>query len=56
MSEKTTEVDFWIELQTTIDGMNKFTQSEDCVLINEILKKYSIDATIRSEIKTNTRR
>lgn len=45
------EVMFWIELQTTIKDMNKFTKSEDSKLVADILKKYSIDSTIHSQIK-----
>ena len=52
--ENSIEVKFWIELETTIDNMNEFTKSEDCKLIAKILKKYSIDANIRSEVKSKT--
>lgn len=49
--ENSVEIKFWIELETTVENMDKFVQSEDCRLVAEILKKYSIDATIRSEAK-----
>jgi len=42
---------FWIELKTTINDLNKFTNSEDYKLIGDIFKKYSIQATINSDIK-----
>lgn len=52
--ENSIEKKFWIELETTVDSMNEFTRSKDCRLIAEILKEYSIDATIRSEVKPKT--
>ncbi len=49
--ENSIDVKFWIELETTVDKMNEFTKSEDYSLVVDILKKYSINATIRSEVK-----
>ncbi len=42
---------FWIELECTFSNFSEFTESEDFKLIGDILKKYSIQATINSEIK-----
>ena len=52
--ENSIDVKFWIELETTVDKMNEFTKSEDCRLVTEILKKYSIGTTICSEVKPKT--
>ena len=49
--ENVIEVKFWMELETTVDNINEFTKSEDYRLVAEILKKYSIDATICSKVK-----
>jgi len=42
---------FWIELECTLSNFSEFTESEDFKLIGDILKKYSIQAIVHSEIK-----